>query len=94
MVCEGTKFSININFHYYIAPRNKPNNTIVSLRKIINENFNLICYYSKYVVPSSLRPMSQKYFGSLTPLHVSMEEHDNIMDENNQIEGIESDRSF
>ena len=46
MVSEGF-FSININPHYYVSPKNKPNNTIVSLRKMINGNVNLIRYYSK-----------------------------------------------
>ena len=44
MLCEGTYyFPININFHSYVSPKNKSNNTIVSLRKIINVNINVIC---------------------------------------------------
>ena len=37
------------------------------------------------VVLSDLRKISQNNFSSLTPLHKSIEEHDSIMDENNQI---------
>ena len=56
MVCEGTYyFPINRNSHYYVSPKNKSNNTILSPRKIINVNVNIICYDSNDVVPSSLR---------------------------------------
>ena len=45
IVCEGTYlFLVNINYHYYALQKNKSINTIVSLRKIINGNVNVICY--------------------------------------------------
>ena len=45
MLCEGTYFfPININYHYYVLQKTKSINTIVSLRKIINGNSNVICY--------------------------------------------------
>ena len=44
MVCEGTYyFPINMNYHFLIQIT-KSINTIVSLRKIINGNTNIICY--------------------------------------------------
>ena len=52
IVCEGTYFfPISINSHYYFLQKNKSINTIVSLRKIIYGNINVICYDSKHVVP-------------------------------------------
>ena len=69
-------------------------NITVSLGTIINDNVNIICYYSEDVVPLSLRPISRKDFSSLPPLHVPMEEHDNIMDENKQRESIEYEISL
>ena len=96
MVCEGNYFfPISINYHYYVLQKNKPNNTILSLRKIINVsvNFNVICYYSKDVVPSFIRSISHKYYSTLSPLHAPMEEHDNKIDEKNQREIIELYRS-
>ena len=45
MVCEGNYyFPITINSHYSVSPKNKSNNTILSLRTIINGNFNVKCY--------------------------------------------------
>ena len=56
MVCEGTYlFPININYHCYVLEVTKPINTIVSLRKIINGNANIIFYDLKYAVPPYLR---------------------------------------
>ena len=84
MVCEGTYyFPIIINYHYYASPENKPNNTIASLRTIINGNVNVKFYDSNDVVPSSLRNFSQNDFSSLTPIHVPIKDRVNIMDENN-----------
>ena len=55
MVSEGTNsFPININFHYYVLQKNKFNNTIIFIRTMINGNVNIICYYSKDVVPLCL----------------------------------------
>ena len=52
MIFEGTYlFPTNVNSRYYDLQRTKSINTIVSLRKIINSNVNVICYYSKYVLP-------------------------------------------
>ena len=65
----------------FIWPR--PHFQHVSLRKIINENVNAMCYDSKDVVPSSLQSISRKCVSTLSPLYDPMEEHDNIMDENN-----------
>ena len=63
MVCEGTYyFPININSNHYVYPKNESNNTILSLKTIINGNVNLISYDSNDVVPSSLISISQKYF--------------------------------
>ena len=46
IVCEGTYlFPISINPHYYVWQKSKSINTVVSLRKIINGNVNVICYY-------------------------------------------------
>ena len=75
---------ITINSRYYVSPKNKSNNTIVSLREIINGNIDVKCYYYYYVVPLSLRAISHNYIRSLAILHFPTEEHDNIMDENNQ----------
>ena len=45
VICEGTYiFLININYHYYILQRTKTINRIISLRKLINGNVNIICY--------------------------------------------------
>ena len=68
--------------------KNKSNITIVSLRKIINGNVNAKYYNLKDNVQSCLQYISQKYYITISPLHVPMEEHDNIMDENNRRESI------
>ena len=48
MVCEGPYFfTININYNYYILQRTKSIHTIVSLRKTINGNINVIFYYQR-----------------------------------------------
>ena len=72
ILSERTFFIININYNYFISPKNKSNDTIESLRKIINSNINIICYYSKDVVPYYLGSIPQKHFSLLTPLHVTM----------------------
>ena len=52
IIYEGTYYlPININSHYYVFPEKY---TIVSLRKIINDIANVMCYYLNGVVPSSL----------------------------------------
>ena len=84
MVCEGAYvFPININFHYYVLQKTKYINTIFSPRKIINDNVNVICYDSKDFLPPFLRSISQNADNTLSPVHIPMKEHDNIMDENN-----------
>ena len=89
MVCEGTYFFlININSHYYVLQKNKPNNTIISLKTIINGNVKVKCYELKDDVKSCLPSISQKYYITISPLLVPMEEHDNIMDKKNQREII------
>ena len=73
MVREGTYyFPINFKYYYYISSKNKSNNTILFLRKILNGNVNVIFYDYNDVVTSFLISISQKYFGSLTPLHLPM----------------------
>ena len=67
----------------------KSNYAIVSSKKIINTNVNVICYDSKDIVPTCLRSISQKYYSTHLPLHVPTEEYNNIMDKNNRIESIE-----
>ena len=69
--------------------QNISNNTIVSLRTIIKGNVNGIFNDSEYIVLSSLKLVSKNCLNSLTPLHVPIEEHDNIMNENNRKESIE-----
>ena len=69
-------------------------NIIFSLGTIIIGNVNVICYDSKDVVPLCLRSISYNYYITFSPLHIPMKEHDIIMDEKNQIEGIEFDRYF
>ena len=89
MVCEGTYlFPININSHYYVLQRNKSINTIVSLKKIIYVNINVICYYSKGLFSLCLGSISQNDYNTFSNLHFPMKEHDNIMDENNRRESI------
>ena len=73
MVCEGNYyFPINTNFHCYFSPKNKPNHTIIYVRTIINGIFKVICYDLNGVVKKSSISISQKYFSSLTPIHVPM----------------------
>ena len=56
LVCKGMYvFPININSHYYVLQKTKSINTIVSLRTIINNNINIICYYYNNVLPPCLR---------------------------------------
>ena len=79
---------ITINFHYHVSSKTKSNNTVVSLRKSINGNVNVKCYDPNDVIPYSLKTISHNGLCLLTPLHVSTEKHDNIMDENNRGEII------
>ena len=85
---------ISNKYHFSLLCLTKieSNNTIVSLTKIINGNVNVICYDSKDAIPSCLRSISQKKISSLSPLNVSLEEHDNIMDVNNRRESIKLER--
>ena len=90
MVYEGTYFfPININSLYYIFPKTKSFNTIFPLSIIINGNIKIICYDSKDVIPPYFGFISRKIYNALSPLHIPMREHDNIMDENNRKEDIE-----
>ena len=85
VVFEGTYcFTVNKNSHYYVSPINKSNHSVAYLKTIINGNVNVKCHYYNYVVPSSLRSISQNYFSSTILLNVPIEEHENIMDENTQ----------
>ena len=65
-----------------------------SLRKIINGNFNVRYYYLKDFLPPCLKYISNNFHNSLSPLHIPMKEHDNIMDEKNQIKSIGFKISF
>ena len=79
MVCELSYFfPININSSYDSLQRTKYMNTIVSLRLIINGNVNALCYYSKDVFPTCLMYISQNDYNILSPLHITMKEHDNL----------------
>ena len=90
MVCElNYFFTININSNCYSLQRTKYMDTIVSLMIIINGNINKLCYYSKDVLPMCLMYISHNDYNILSPLDITMKEHDNITDENIQIESIE-----
>ena len=81
MLCEGNHyFPFDFNPCYYVSPENKSNNTIVSLRKMINIDVNVKCYDYNDVVTSFLRTISHNDFISLIPLHVPVEENENLMD--------------
>ena len=54
-VLREVTFLININSHYYALQNNKSNNTIVSLRTILNVNLNIKCYDLKDDVPYCLQ---------------------------------------
>ena len=63
MVCEGAYyFPIDINSHYYVVQKIQQYN--LSLGTIININVNIICYDSKYVVPTCLW-----YFHRIITIH-------------------------
>ena len=84
MVCEENYiFSINMNSRYYVFKKINLMKKIISLSTIIESNVNIIFYYSKDFVPHSLRSISQNDNSILSPRHVPMEEHYNIMDETN-----------
>ena len=80
-------FPNNCQLSLLLFFKNKSNNTIVSLSKIINVNVNVKFYDYTYVFLSSLRSISQ--YDLFSPLYVPIEQHDNIMDENNRRESIE-----
>ena len=51
ILCEETYcFLVSIDFHCYVSQKTKYINTILSLRAILNDNGNVICYDSKDVV--------------------------------------------
>ena len=84
IVCEVTYFfPINLNYNYYVLQKTKSINIIVSLRKTINGNVNVICYDSKDVISPCLWYISNNDYNNLSPLHIPMKEHDYIMDINN-----------
>ena len=94
MVCEGNYFfPVNINSLSYFLQKTKSINTIFSLLTIINGNSSVIYYYSKDNLPPCLRSISHNYYNTLSPLNITIKESDNIMDENDQIEGIKFDIS-
>ena len=72
--------------------KKKSNNTIFSLRTIINGNVNIICYDLKGVLPPCLQYILHNYCNILSPLHIPMKYHDNILDKNNIREVIEFER--
>ena len=83
MIFEGTYlFPVNIYYFYYFLQKNKSINMIFFSRTIINGNFNVIFYYSKNILPPCLSSFSHKYYNTLSPIPITMKEHDNIMDKN------------
>ena len=61
---------------------------------IFNGIVNIIFYDAKDVLPLCLNSISQNDYNTFSSLHIPTKEHDNIVDENNQRESIESSRSF
>ena len=57
---------------------------------IINGNVYVICYDLKNIFLPSLQYISQNYYNTLSPLHIPMVEHDNIMDEKPEDKGLNS----
>ena len=57
------------NYHYYLSSKNK-NQHNLSLRKTINGEVNVICYYFNDIVTSNLRTISQNDFSLLTTLQI------------------------
>ena len=56
MVCEVSYYFLNNNSsRYYVYPKNKSNDTIESMREIINVRANVICYYYNDGIPSYLK---------------------------------------
>ena len=95
MVCEGSYlFCININSRYYVLQKKIKIQTIVYIRKIINGDTNVVCYYSKDVLPYCLWSNSQNNYSKILPLHVPMKEYGNIRDEKNRRERIEFEKYF
>ena len=86
-------FPVNINSHYCGLQKNKFNNTIVSLRTVINVDVNVVCYDSNDFVPPYLISIPHNDYNYFSPLHIPVKEHDNITDENNRIERIKFERS-
>ena len=82
-VKEPVIFQINKNSRYCLSPKSKYNNTLLSLRSIINYSANMIYHDSRDVVPYSLISIYHNDFSSLTTLHVPIEQHDKITDGNN-----------
>ena len=69
MVCEGTYFfPMSISSYYYVLQRTKSIITIFSLRKIINENVNVICYDHKDVLQFCLSSIPQNDYNIFSPL--------------------------
>ena len=55
---------------------------------LINDNINVICYYSKDIVPPFSWYISQNYYNTMSPLHIPMKEYDNEINENDRRESI------
>ena len=64
---------------FYVFQDQGINNTILSLRKITNEEVHVNFYDSNDIFPCSLQKISQNCFNSLSPLDVPTDEHDNII---------------
>ena len=73
-------FPININSYYYVLQKLNSLTNKFSKEKIIG-NVKLIYHGLKDVLPQCLRCIPQNYYNSLSPIHIPMKEHDNIMDE-------------
>ena len=75
-----------------LLQKTKSISTTFSLRTIINGNINLICYDYNDVLPPCSQSISNNGYNKLSPLHIPMKEHNNIMDGKNQIKSIEFER--
>ena len=73
--------------------KTKSINIFFSLGTIINGNVNIACYDLKGFLPQCLWSMSQNYYNTFSLLNILVEEDDNITEENNRKEIIESERS-
>ena len=74
--CAPTSY---IRMQFYVFQDQGINSTILSLRKITNEEVHVKSYDSNDIVPCSLQKISQNYLNSLSPLDVPIYEDSNII---------------